>query len=336
MTTCTCDTHTSTTTAIALTCNNTGGGQALKVTGTGGSPLDVVYVGSNSTATYGIFSEGGINSILGKTYVDNGKGVSGQVSCTIGGYGVYGECSTSAGFGGFFTAPVSGGIGVKGQATGVDGMGVWGLANNTGGYGVFGNSDYGNGIGVYARGTGTSGKGLYAWGTIYAGDFSGNVNVAGTITKSGGGFLIDHPTDPENKHLYHCFVESPEMLNTYRSRVTLDDMGSAKVALPSYFASACENPDYQLTPMGGAMPDLHVASEGPGEFVISGGLPGKTVCWTVVAARADVWAKANHPGVEIEKSPEKKGFYRHPELYGKDHSANENDIIRASKKAEKE
>jgi hypothetical protein len=58
-------------------------------------------------------------------------------------------------------------------------------------------------IGIYAIAGTRNGR------TATAGVFSGNVNVYGTLTKAAGSFKIDHPLDPENKYLYHSFVESP-------------------------------------------------------------------------------------------------------------------------------
>ena len=65
--------------------------------------------------------------------------------------------------------------------------------------------------------------GLYAYSGSsggYAGVFSGNVQVSGFLSKLGGGFLIDHPLDPEHKWLRHSFVESPDMMNVYNGNVT--------------------------------------------------------------------------------------------------------------------
>ena len=55
--------------------------------------------------------------------------------------------------------------------------------------------------------------------TGYAGYFDGKVHVNGTLSKGGGSFKIDHPLDPENKYLYHSFVESPDMKNIYNGNV---------------------------------------------------------------------------------------------------------------------
>ena len=79
------------------------------------------------------------------------------------------------------------------------------------------------GVGIYAGGGnappgGLAGDGIVAWpgsGTTdnpnsgLAGYFGGTVNVNANLAKAGGSFVIDHPTDPANKYLYHSFVESP-------------------------------------------------------------------------------------------------------------------------------
>jgi hypothetical protein len=46
-----------------------------------------------------------------------------------------------------------------------------------------------------------------------------------------------------------------------------------------------------------------------------GGKPGLKVSWQVTGVRQDAWAKA-HPVAVEEKKPE-RGYYVHPELYGK-------------------
>jgi len=91
------------------------------------------------------------------------------------------------------------------------------------------------GIGVLAQG-GTSqfqtgGVGIFAFrGTRtdvnpafdgLAGYFSGNVQITGTISKGGGSFKIDHPLDPENKYLYHSFIESPDIFTSPSQRLDL-------------------------------------------------------------------------------------------------------------------
>jgi hypothetical protein len=145
----------------------------------------------------------------------------------------------------------------------------------------------------------------------------------GTLTKSGGGFKIDHPLDPANKFLYHSFVESPDMKNIYDGVATLDGNGEATVQLPDYFSAVNGDFRYQLTAMGGAMPNLHVSTEISGNhFSISGGDPstaGMKVSWQVTGTRQDPWANANRLPVEESKGA-KQGLYLHPDLYGQPES----------------
>ncbi|MGH9844628.1 MAG: hypothetical protein ACREEM_38400 [Blastocatellia bacterium] len=71
--------------------------------------------------------------------------------------------------------------------------------------------------------------------------------MVGTLSKGGGSFKIDHPLDPENKYLYHSFVESPDMMNIYNGVVTLDETGQAEVELPDYFSALNRDFRYQFT-----------------------------------------------------------------------------------------
>ncbi|MEL6987310.1 MAG: hypothetical protein AAGK97_05720, partial [Bacteroidota bacterium] len=54
-----------------------------------------------------------------------------------------------------------------------------------------------------------------------------NFDIEGLISKLGGTFKIDHPLDPDNKYLYHSFVESPDMMNIYNGNVITNDNGIA-------------------------------------------------------------------------------------------------------------
>lgn len=312
------------------------------------------YATSNGIGMYGwayqtgLASSGNVGVMgLGDTY-----GVQGT---TINGVGVYG---TSAGSGTYAIKGVSTsnlGIAVYGSATtgnnsgggyfvGDQGISVKASGGASNSHGVYawaaGSST--NAAAVYALNTSTStssyglygssnGYGIFATSTNWAGYFQGLVYVSGGISclgnstfygyiyKSGGGYQIDHPSDPGNKTLNHCFVESPEMLNVYRGRVVFNNDGNATATLPSYFGDANELPEYILTPIGAAMPNLHVSEEiSSGSFKLSGGVPGKSASWQVTSARADKWAKANHPGVEVTKK--QPGTYLHPELFGFDQS----------------
>jgi hypothetical protein len=188
-------------------------------------------------------------------------------------------------------------------------------ANYAGDGGQFFGGNYsavaGGGDGVYA----VSGSGISV--PTYAGYFSGNVDVAGTLSKTSGSFKIDHPLDPANKYLYHSFVESPDMMNIYNGMVTLDSGGEAVVQLPDWFESLNRDFRYQLTAVGAPGPNLYIAEKiANGHFKIAGGSPGKEVSWQVTGIRQDAWANAHRIQVEVEKPERERGYYIHPELYG--------------------
>ena len=115
------------------------------------------------------------------------------------------------------------GIGVEGfsdVSTGVNGgsdIGPGVNGKSFSGNGVVGFNETGSGYGVLGYSAGNR-----------AGQFLGNVQVTGSLSKGAGSFKIDHPLDPANKYLYHSFVESPDMLNIYRGTVALDSKGEAE------------------------------------------------------------------------------------------------------------
>ena len=132
--------------------------------------------------------------------------------------------------------------------------------------------------------------------------------VTGKLSKAGGSFQIDHPLDPAHKYLYHSFVESPDMMNVYNGTVTLDGDGRATVDLPDWFETLNRDFRYQLTAIGAAAPDLHVAAEvADGKFAIAGGKPGLKVSWQVTGIRQDAWANANRIPVEADKPAHDQG-----------------------------
>ena len=191
--------------------------------------------------------------------------------------------------------------------------GVYGIGSYNGVYGV--SSSPGLGVGV--RGEGQNGAiGVWAEGAT-AGEFWGNVNVHGAITKSGGSFKIDHPLDPANKYLYHSFVESPDMKNIYDGVATLDGKGEAVVSLPAWFEALNKDFRYQLTAIGAPGPNLHIAQElANNRFRIGGGTQGMKVSWQITGIRHDAWAVAHPVAVEQSKSAGEKGTYLSPAEHG--------------------
>ena len=146
----------------------------------------------------------------------------------------------------------------------------------------------------------------------------GNLSIGGTLSKAAGTFRIDHPVDPENKFLVHSFVESPDMMNLYNGNVVTDSTGMATVLLPSYFCAENRDFCYQLTPVGGeGFTRVRVASKiSENRFVVQSETPNTEISWQVTGIRNDRYARAHPIDPEPAKSPQEKGRYLHPELYG--------------------
>ncbi|MCW3161851.1 autotransporter outer membrane beta-barrel domain-containing protein [Chryseobacterium oryctis] len=248
--------------------------------GTGYQGVDLIDADAN-------FSTG--NQDIGVYGSANTVGVEGT---SIGGIGVIGYNRNSS-----FAATTGGG----------NTYGVYGYANTLGGatvpatrYGVYG----------YATGAATN----------YAGYFSGNVQITGSIAKGSGTFKIDHPLDPENKYLYHSFVESPDMMNVYNGNITTDNNGYATVKLPEYFGALNKDFRYQLTVIGTFANAIISEEIKDNTFVVRTDKPLVKVSWQVTGIRNDGYAKAHRVVPEVEKEPEMKGKYLHPVELGKSRS----------------
>lgn len=258
---------------------------------------------------------------------DNGIAIKGQSTGSFG-IGVMGRGVTAGVFG---YSGTTGGAGVLGRTDGGGGSvssGVRGEGNGAGTVAISAFNNFGTGVYTLADAGGTaifaSNGGSNVSG--YAGDFqgrvrvSGNLQVTGSVSKGSGTFKIDHPADPENKFLYHSFVESPDMKNIYDGVVTLDASGMATVTLPDYFNSLNKDYRYQLTCVGGYAP-VYIAKEvANNTFEIAGGKPGLKVSWTVTGIRQDPFANTYRVQPEVEKSADEKGKFLYPEVYGKPES----------------
>lgn len=143
----------------------------------------------------------------------------------------------------------------------------------------------------------------------------GDVTVTGSIAKGAGTFQIDHPLDPENKYLYHSFVESPDMMNIYNGNVTTDENGSAEVLLPDYFEALNMDFRYQLTPMGQFAQAIVFEKIQGNSFKIKTDKPHVEVSWQVTGVRNDPYAQHNRVKVSVDKPAHKKGTYMHPKSY---------------------
>lgn len=273
-----------------------------------GQSVDGCGVVGNSINGIGVkgVSHAGVSAVAGVVGTGQNVGVKGDggifgIVGTGGNHGVYGTSNEE---------------GVRGEGQfGVMGNG---LQTSTGGAGVIGQSTGPTNINSFGViGDGLNNTGL--WGHSnkgLAGLFDGNVTVNGTLFKSGGGFRIDHPLDPANKYLSHSFVESPDMKNIYDGVAVLDSKGEAMVALPDWFEALNLDFRYQLTPIGAAGPNLHIAEEiSNNRFKIAGGKRNMKVSWQVTGIRKDAWANAHRIKVEEDKLTDESGCFLHPQLH---------------------
>lgn len=216
------------------------------------------------------------------------------------------------------------------QSNAADNVGVAGYAENpSNSYwsigGLFtGGGTASNSYGTYSQAKSANNGANYACyataangATNYAGYFVGNVNVTGTLSKGGGTFKIDHPLDPENKYLYHSFVESPDMMNIYNGNVTTDANGEAWVQLPDYFEALNMDFRYQLTSVGQFAQAIVGEEISGNKFMIRTDKANVKVSWQVTGVRKDPFANQNRVVPEVEKSDKEKGRYLYPAAYGK-------------------
>lgn len=291
---------------------------AVSISNTGGAGLRGTSTNSTLTDAAGVV---GVSTALG------GNGVAGFADVGDAAYGVYGQADSGLGVRGASST----GIGVQGSSN--TGPGVRGNNHDSiavTSAGVVGESFISNGNGVSGlANSGSNAYGVYgqAVGGGYAGFFFGRVNVTGVLSKGGGAFRIDHPLDPANKYLSHSFVESPDMMNIYNGEVTTDPAGYATITMPEWFQTLNFDFRYQLTVIDdGNSADFVqakiVSRIRDNQFSIRTSAPSTAVSWQVTGIRHDPFANANRIQVEELKSDLERGFFLHPEVYGR--SADEN------------
>jgi hypothetical protein len=285
-----------------------------------------VYGWSNAPVGRGVYgyaaAAAGINhGVYGESNSVSGAGVYGYASRSTGtSYGVHGKCNSPSGCAGYF----EGNVNATGNISSAAGMNLDSANANSGSLSpglTFGAGNTGEGIASQRTSSGSNQFGL----DFYTGSAcrmritgGGNVQVTGTLSKGGGSFKIDHPLDPENKYLYHSFVESPDMMNIYNGTVVLDGKGEAVVTMPEWFEALNREFRYQLTAVGAPGPDLYIAEEIAGNsFKIAGGKAALKVSWQVTCVRKDPFAEKHRICVEEPKPESERGKYLHPEVYGK-------------------
>jgi hypothetical protein len=311
-------------------------GLTIGVVGNAFSPDGYAVYGYNpvGTAVFGTTTTGSAG-VHGENFNLSGSGVEGSAY----GYaaaGVFGKNTTGPGVWG---RGISGGAGVYGESE--TGLAVYGLSNSyhgvhgvsTSGLGVYGVSSTNGGVlgqgyvGVQGNASGAAdsqgvrgdngGSNEVSWAGLFNGRVGvfGNLAVYGTLSKSAGSFKIDHPLDPENKYLYHSFVESPDMKNIYDGVVTTDGNGEAVVKLPDYFEALNEDFRYQLTVIGQQAQAWILEEVKNNLFRIKTDKPQVKISWQITGIRHDEYAEKHRIPVEESKPAAEKGRYIDPESF---------------------
>lgn len=332
---------------VALKLFNSNAGNTNQwVLGTGGAVVaaDAFSIGDTSNYKMTILSNGNVGigttapaTILDvRSFVNNGNGVLNATNTAPGGPAIFAT-------GGNSSPAIGGGSGVLALGgTGTNAPGGTGLVSFGGSASAGSGGTGGSLIGGVATNTGNGGDGLFAVGALgtgagkkggrgivaipgggssgaiagKAGEFLGDVSISGSLSKGSGSFKIDHPLDPENKYLYHSFVESPDMLNIYNGNVTTDEQGEATVTLPDYFGALNRDFRYQLTVIGQFAQAIVAQKIKDNHFTIKTDQPNVEVSWQVTGIRQDAYANAHRIKVEEEKPEQERGYYLHPELHG--------------------
>ena len=127
---------------------------------------------------------------------------------------------------------------------------------------------------------------------------AGDVTVGGNLSKGSGTFLIDHPLDPENKNLYHGFVEAPRHDLIYRGQTPLRagravvQIDEASNMTKGTFHALTQNPQIFLQNATGWEPLKATLADGALSIVCRDISSTDTVEWMVIAERADAFIKS--------------------------------------------
>ena len=263
----------------------------------------------------GVYANGNVGGV--SAYGGSGTGVSGTGNTygvyanSFNGYGVYAQSNFGTGV---QAAGGDKGVVASGGNIGVDATGVNYGVHAVGTYGVYGVSSVNGAAAVF----GDIGGNFGTYGGYFQGDVKveRNLVVVGSVFKGGGGFKIDHPTDPANKYLYHSFVESPDMKNIYDGVAVTDAKGDAVVTLPEWFGAVNKDFRYQLTVIGLFAQAIISKKIKENRFSIKTDQPNVEVSWQVTGIRKDAYAEAHRIPVEEEKAGKEKGKYLHPTEHG--------------------
>lgn len=174
-------------------------------------------------------------------------------------------------------------------------------AGNITNIGVLGTARGANGVNYGGWFRASEGTNNIAVRTDGASQFNGNLEVNGTLSKSAGTFLIDHPLDPENRRLAHGFVEAPRYDLIYRGEANLAngratiDIDAASNMTGGTFAALTTNAVVTSLQNQDGFARLRPGKIEGGEFEIicEDEACTDTVSWVVIAERNDAFVKSD-------------------------------------------
>mmetsp|Transcript_30624 Transcript_30624/g.55872 ORF Transcript_30624/g.55872 Transcript_30624/m.55872 type:complete len:400 (-) Transcript_30624:58-1257(-) len=126
-------------------------------------------------------------------------------------------------------------------------------------------------------------------GAPYFGKASMVLYMGSMLVLFGNFFVRSYILKNKSDHIGGGVIKRPEPIQFNKShsgRVVLDAHGDAQVELPSQFSSGSVI-QYQVTPIGCPMPNLHVSREPVADdcsFLLAGGVANCAVSWTVTVA----------------------------------------------------
>lgn len=246
--------------------------------------------GYSNTGTGGYFS-GGAEALYAVS--PGTKAIEARNNASTGGYGVYSYAMGSGSTAGYFESVGTSGVGVTVTAPF---RGGWFTSSQTTGtaYGLGGECNSPGCTAVYANAP-SGGTGLYVAGgsAVFAGAITGYGSLSISGTKN---FSIDHPTKP-GMLLQHASIESNEVLNIYRGKMTIDASGKAAVYMPAWFDAVNANTDVLVTCRGTVANWTDLTN---GSFIVTA-KAGSKCSWVVTGARNDSFIRANPFQVETPK-----------------------------------
>jgi len=280
---------------------NTGTGNAGAFTvNTASSTGNAINASSNGThATIASTNSGTAPAVMGTS---TGTGVAASFTVSNLTNNVPAVMISSNGTGGNLYATNTGTAGQAGQFI---------ISNSSNTSTALTASTNGSGFGLYVVG-GTGPIAAQFMGNVQT---SGNLAVGGMLSKAAGTFKIDHPLDPQNKYLFHSFVESPDMMNIYNGNTVTDAQGYATINMPDWFEALNSEFRYQLTVIGkDSWARARIFNEiTNNQFVIQTDMPNIKVSWQVTGIRHDAYAEKYRIQVEVDKTEAEKGKCMFPE-----------------------